>query len=57
MGRAFQYSGANAVLMTLWNVEETASVRMVEDFFKGLHAGKGNLESLSLARLEARQRG
>jgi len=34
MGRAFQYSGAKCVLMSLWSVEQSASVNLVDSMFK-----------------------
>ena len=55
MGRAFQYAGAKSVLMSLWSVSETASVNLVESFFKHLKEGKNKLESLKLARDEIRK--
>jgi tetratricopeptide (TPR) repeat protein len=57
MGRAFQYAGAKSVLMSLWSVSETASVNLVESFFKHLKEGKTKLESLRLARDEIRKVG
>lgn len=57
MGRAFQYAGARSVLMSLWNVSETASVKLVEGFFRNLKAGKNKLEALKLAREEIRKNG
>ncbi len=57
MGRAFQYAGAKSVLMSLWSVSETASVNLVESFFKHLKEGKNKLEALRLARDEIRKAG
>ena len=57
MGRAFQYAGAKSVLMSLWSVSETASVNLVESFFKHLKEGKNKLEALRLARDEIRKSG
>jgi CHAT domain-containing protein len=57
MGRAFQYAGAKSVLMSLWSVAETSSVKLVESFFKHLQAGKNKLEALRLARNEIRKPG
>jgi len=57
MGRAFQYAGARAVLMSLWSVAEDSSVQLVESFFSGLKQGKTNLEALGLARKEIRKAG
>jgi len=57
MGRAFQYAGAKSVLMSLWNVEQKASVQLVEGFFKHRKAGNTKLEALRLARQEIRDAG
>lgn len=57
MGRAFQYSGAKAVLMSLWSVSEKSSVMLVESFFKRLKEGKSKLDALKLAREEIRGAG
>ncbi len=57
MGRAFQYAGAKAVLMTLWSVAEKSSVILTESFFRHLKEGKSKLESLRLARKEIREAG
>ena len=56
-GRAFQYAGANSVLMSLWSVSEQASVDMVESFFRLVKQGKPRLEALRLARQEIRAKG
>ncbi len=57
MGRAFQYAGARSVLMSLWAVDEQASVNLIEAFFKYLKAGKSKLEALNLARAQIRKDG
>ena len=57
MGRSFQYAGARCVMMSLWSVAEKSSVRLVENFFKYVKAGKGGLEALRMARSEVRQAG
>jgi tetratricopeptide (TPR) repeat protein len=57
MGRAFQYAGAKSVLMSLWSVSETSSVKLVESFFRNLKEGKPKLEALRLARKEIRDQG
>lgn len=57
MGRAFQYAGAKSVLMSLWSVEQTASVKLVENFFQHLRKGKTRLDALRLARGEIRKAG
>ncbi len=57
MGRAFQYAGAKAVLMTLWSVLEKSSVMLTESFFRHLKEGKSRLEALRLAKKEIREAG
>jgi CHAT domain-containing protein len=57
MGRAFQYAGANAVLMSLWSVAEESSVMLVERFFKHMKDGKSKRAALQLARKEIREAG
>jgi len=57
MGRAFQYAGAKSVLMSLWDVEEAASVELTERFFKHLKEGKPKLEALKSAREDIRKQG
>ncbi|MEW6347982.1 MAG: tetratricopeptide repeat protein [Thermodesulfobacteriota bacterium] len=57
MGRAFQYSGARSVLMSLWSVAESSSVGLVDRFFRHLKEGKPKLDALALARKEIRAQG
>jgi CHAT domain-containing protein len=57
MGRAFQYAGAGSVLMSLWSVSEVTSVKLVQNFFKHLEAGKSKPAALRPARLEIRDEG
>ncbi|MEW6352122.1 MAG: CHAT domain-containing tetratricopeptide repeat protein [Thermodesulfobacteriota bacterium] len=57
MGRAFQYAGAKASLMSLWTVAEKSSVELTEAFFRNLKAGRPKLEALKLARDEIRKAG
>ncbi|MBI5251559.1 MAG: CHAT domain-containing protein [Desulfomonile tiedjei] len=57
MGRAFQYAGARSVLMSLWSVEERASVKLVEHFMQFRKEGKTKLEALASARSRIRQQG
>jgi CHAT domain-containing protein len=57
MGRAFQYAGGKSVLMSLWSVSETSSVKLVEDFFKLVKEGKSKLDALQKARTAIREEG
>ncbi len=54
MGRAFQYAGAKSVLMSMWSVDEEASVDLVATFFRLLSAGESKLEALRGARRKIR---
>jgi CHAT domain-containing protein len=55
MGRAFQLAGARSVLMSLWMVEESASVRLAGAFFEHLAEGRSKIEALRMAREELRK--
>ncbi|MFC1833839.1 tetratricopeptide repeat protein [Thermodesulfobacteriota bacterium] len=57
MGRAFQYAGAQSVLMTLWHVDEASSVKLVDGFFKYLKEGKSKVQALYAARKDIRGQG
>lgn len=57
MGRAFQYAGAKSVIMSLWSVAETSSIKLTEAYFKHLHQGKSRSEALRLARSHIREQG
>jgi CHAT domain-containing protein len=57
MGRAFQYAGSRAVLMSLWSVEDESTNLFTERFFARLQEGKDRLESLMLARSDLRRAG
>jgi len=55
MGRAFQYAGAQSVLMSLWSVSAKSSVALMESFFRSLKQSKDKMEALRLARSEIRK--
>lgn len=57
MGRAFQYAGARSVLVSLWSVEEKASVTLVKSFFRYLSEGKNKMDALRSARSDIRTAG
>jgi len=57
MGSAFQYAGAKSVIMSLWSVAEESSVLLMEEFFKGLKAGRTKIEAWSGARRAVRDAG
>jgi len=51
------YSGAKAVLMSLWSVEDESTNLLTERFFTHLKAGKDRLNALRQARSELRKAG
>ncbi|MFA6315950.1 MAG: CHAT domain-containing protein [Elusimicrobiota bacterium] len=57
MGRAFQHAGAANVLMSLWSVEEGATVALTGAFFRHVKDGKPSGEALRLARADIRRQG
>ncbi|MGB9588784.1 MAG: CHAT domain-containing protein, partial [Armatimonadota bacterium] len=57
MGRAFQFAGAQSVLMSLWSVAEKSSVLLVENFLRYLDKGLPKLEALNMARQDVRKSG
>ncbi len=57
MGRAFQYSGARSVLMSLWSVHEVASMNLIKSFFRNMKEGKNKSDALAAARSEIRKNG
>ncbi len=57
IGRAFQFAGAKSVLISLWSVEETASVNLIREFFKGLKEGKCQTQALKEAQKYIRESG
>ncbi|MBI5250337.1 MAG: CHAT domain-containing protein [Desulfomonile tiedjei] len=57
MGRSFQLAGARSVVMSLWSVSETSSIKLMESFFNNLRQGKSKLEALTQARSELRSSG
>jgi len=57
MGRAFQYAGTRQVLMSLWSVDEEATVLFTERLFAHLKEGQDTLGALAAARSDLRQAG
>ena len=50
--RAFQYAGAQSVVVSLWEVSSNEAVDYMKTFYGHLKAGKGRVEALGLARKE-----
>ncbi len=57
LGRAFQYSGARAVLASLWSTEMKSTTCFVMNFFRLLQEGNTKLEAMRLARNAVRDAG
>jgi len=57
MGRAFLYAGTRSVLMSLWSVEEGASVLLTERLFAHLHAGYDRISALRMAQEDLKNAG
>ena len=50
LARAFLVAGANAVISTLWSVDDTASVFLMKRFYQHLGGGQSPSDSLALAK-------
>lgn len=50
--RAFLYSGADSVVVSLWNVNDIATASLMKSFYKHLQQGLGKDEALRQAKLE-----
>ena len=57
LGRAFQYSGARNVLVSLWSVAEQSTTLLTETFFRGLKEGRTPREAVRRARAAVRAAG
>ena len=57
LGRAFQYAGSSAVLVSLWPVAEKSSIELSKRFFYHLKYGKTHREALKFARDDIREYG
>ncbi|MBX2829088.1 MAG: CHAT domain-containing protein [Flavobacteriaceae bacterium] len=51
MARAFQYTGTNNILYSLWNVNDYSTSRIMTNFYKELHVQGTRGESLQKAQL------
>jgi tetratricopeptide (TPR) repeat protein len=54
--RAFQVAGAESILMTMWEVDDTATQELMDLFYEKWLGGKEKHEALQEAQLELRQR-
>lgn len=48
--RGFKLAGANTLLMSLWKVDDTATQKLMTEFYKHYLSGKSKQESLHLAQ-------
>jgi tetratricopeptide (TPR) repeat protein len=54
LGRSFFYAGADAVVASLWSVDDEATAAFMASFYRALRDGAGKAEALQRARLETR---
>jgi len=52
--RGFKLAGANTLLMSLWKVDDTATQKLMTEFYKYYLSGKSKQESLHLAQASLR---
>lgn len=52
LARAFLHAGAESIVMTLWDVEDNASRRLITDFYRHLASGLSKDEALRQAKLD-----
>jgi hypothetical protein len=57
LARAFQYAGAEAVLLNFWPVDEQSTVMLLEAFFTAYKQGETSLAALSQAQQRIRDQG
>ncbi|MBC8185382.1 CHAT domain-containing protein, partial [candidate division KSB1 bacterium] len=57
MGRAFQYAGAQNVLVSLWSVAETSATQLTSTFYKYIKEGQDPKQAIRLARNDIRRLG
>jgi tetratricopeptide (TPR) repeat protein/CHAT domain-containing protein len=53
--RAFQVAGAESILMTMWEVDDTATQQLMQLFYSGWLAGEEKHQALREAQLKLRQ--
>ncbi|MEL6252552.1 MAG: CHAT domain-containing protein [Bacteroidota bacterium] len=52
LARAFAHAGSPNTVMSLWQVQESSTRKLMENFYEYLDAGKGKDEALRLAKLD-----
>lgn len=52
LAHAFRYAGCRAIVPSLWQVEDQATQKIMDLFFRHLKKGKSKAEALRLAKLE-----
>jgi antitoxin component YwqK of YwqJK toxin-antitoxin module/CHAT domain-containing protein len=52
--RAFQIAGADAIIMSLWKVDDSATQLLMTEFYKAWTNGKGKIEALKIAQDKVR---
>lgn len=55
LGRGLLYAGAQSLLMSLWRVEDHATLRLMEAFYRGLAQGQSKGAALRHAQVEMLQ--
>lgn len=51
VSRAFLTAGAKSVIVSLWDVEDASTSRLVQEFYKNVSAGKPFAEALQIAQI------
>ncbi len=57
LARAFSLAGAKSVVTTLWSVDDAATARMMQYFYKQLETGRSKDEALHAAKMNMLQEG
>lgn len=57
LARSFLYSGAKSIITTLWSINESANLQIIENFYQKLKKGHSKSTALRLAKMEQIQQG